>query len=135
MPLLVDTGFLYALADEEDAWHQRARRFLVSNRELLVVPASVLPETTYLLRERLGRREEEALISSAARGEISIEELRRDDYARSAELMARYPEFGFVDCSVVAIAERLGLTRLLTTDRRHFSFVRPRHVEALELLP
>jgi len=27
MPLLVDTGALYALADADDTWHQRMRNF------------------------------------------------------------------------------------------------------------
>ncbi len=34
-----------------------------------------------------------------------------------------------------AIAERLGLTDVATLDRRHFTVVRPRHVDALTLLP
>jgi predicted nucleic acid-binding protein len=28
MPLLLDTGILYAMADEDDAWHQRVVRYL-----------------------------------------------------------------------------------------------------------
>jgi len=35
----------------------------------------------------------------------------------------------------VAIAERLKLQTLVTTDRRDFARVRPRHVRAFELLP
>jgi hypothetical protein len=37
--------------------------------------------------------------------------------------------------TVVATAERLKITRILTTDRRDFSLVRPRHCSAFELLP
>ena len=37
--------------------------------------------------------------------------------------------------SVVAIAERLGVTQVATLDRRDFSVVRPRHTDAFELLP
>jgi predicted nucleic acid-binding protein len=33
------------------------------------------------------------------------------------------------------MAERLGVTRILTTDRHHFSLVRPSHVPAFELVP
>ena len=40
---------------------------------------------------------------------------------------------GTVDASVVAAAERLGITAVATTDRRHFSVVRPSHVAAFEL--
>lgn len=43
--------------------------------------------------------------------------------------------FGVVDASVLALAERLGETKLATLDRRHFAAVRPLHTEALILLP
>jgi predicted nucleic acid-binding protein len=42
---------------------------------------------------------------------------------------------GFVDCAVLAATERLGEPKLATLDHRHFGVMRPRHVEALELLP
>ena len=42
---------------------------------------------------------------------------------------------GFVDAAVLAVVERLGEPRLATLDRRHFTLMRPRHVEALELVP
>lgn len=54
-----------------------------------------------------------------------------------AELAERYADLGLggTDASVVAIAERLGIDKIATLDRRHFSVVRPRHVEAFTLLP
>jgi predicted nucleic acid-binding protein len=39
------------------------------------------------------------------------------------------------DASIVAMAERLKVRRIATTDRRDFARVRPRHVDALELVP
>jgi predicted nucleic acid-binding protein len=41
----------------------------------------------------------------------------------------------FVDASIVAMAERLRISTLLTTRRRHFGIVRPRHVETFMLAP
>jgi hypothetical protein len=40
-----------------------------------------------------------------------------------------------VDASVLALVERLGEDKLATLDHRHFSVIRPAHVEALALLP
>ena len=37
--------------------------------------------------------------------------------------------------SVVAIAERLGVIQVATIDHRHFRAVRPKHTDALTLLP
>jgi len=59
------------------------------------------------------------------------------DWLRIAELAAVYRDLplGTADASVVAAAERLGITRVATLDRRHFSVVRPLHVDAFDLLP
>lgn len=61
----------------------------------------------------------------------------RCDWMRIAELVARYRDLplGTIDASVVATAERLGITEIATVDRRHFSVVRPKHVDAFTLIP
>ena len=135
MPLLVDTGPLYAVADLDDDWHARSAELLLRTRETLLVPVTVIPEVTYLLNRRLGQGAEGRFVASLAAGELTIEPLYRSDLERSAQLLSSYPQLGFVDCTVVAMAERLRLRSLVTTDRRHFAAVRPRHVEAFELLP
>ena len=135
MPLLLDTGFIYALADRDDSWHARATAFLRKAREVLLVPAPVLPEVAYLLRERLGPAAEREFVLSIATGEMEVESLTQADYRRCAALMERYTRIGFVDAAVVAVAERLRLRAIATTDRRHFSVVRPAHVAAFDLVP
>lgn len=42
---------------------------------------------------------------------------------------------GTVDASVVAVAERLGITTIATLIHRGFAVVRPAHTTAFELLP
>ena len=41
MPLLLDTGVVYALADADDAWHGPALECLGALRETLLVPVTV----------------------------------------------------------------------------------------------
>jgi len=41
----------------------------------------------------------------------------------------------FVDAVIVAISERLRITRVLTLDRRDFSIMRPIHCDYFEILP
>ena len=135
MPILVDTGILYALADADDIWHQRAREWVEAVSELLLVPVTVLPEITYLLHTRLGHVAERAFLKSVAAGELEIDALRSRDIDRCCELMDRHPDLGFVDVSIVAVAERLKVTTLATTDRRHFGRVVPRHVRGFQLAP
>ena len=134
MPLLLDTGALYALADADDAWHGRMRNFLRGQRRSLLVPVAVIPEAAYLIRTRLGTKAENLFAESLASGEITIEGLAHADLRRCVELLETYDFLGFVDASVVALAERLKLRSFVTTDRRDFGRVRPRH-GAFELLP
>ena len=135
MAVLLDTGILYALADADDDWHDRARSWVEECGELLIVPVTVLPEVTYLLHTRLDARAELAFVQSVAGGELETEELRRPDLTRCVDIMRRYPEIGFVDATVVAMAERLKIVTIATTDRRHFAVVKPRHTKAFALVP
>jgi predicted nucleic acid-binding protein len=53
------------------------------------------------------------------------------------ELVDTYRDFplGTVDATVVACAERLGISDIVTLDHRHFRVVRPGHVKDFTLLP
>lgn len=101
------------------------------------MPVTVLPEVTFLLQTRLGPDAEIAFVRSVADGELTVEGLADDDVTRAADLMATYRDtpLGFVDATVVAQAERLGIVEVLTADRQHFALVRPRHIEAFRLEP
>jgi predicted nucleic acid-binding protein len=135
MPLLVDTGILYALADRRDAWHLRVKRYLEKAPQTLLAPVTIVPEVAYLLRQRIGAVAERAFVASIANGEVALEELTNRDWKRVETLTAAYEVLGLVDASVVAVAERLKLDTLATTDRRDFSLVRPAHVERFTLVP
>lgn len=54
-----------------------------------------------------------------------------------SQLVAQYASLplGGTDTCVVATAERLGAMEVATFDRRHFTAVRPAHIEAFTLLP
>ena len=135
MPLLVDTGVLYALADRGDAWHARVRTYLRAHPQTLLAPVTILPEVAYLLRDRIGADAELAFVRSIAKGELAVESLQGRDVARAEELIEAYEDLGFVDTTVVAIAERLRVTTIATTDRSHFATVRPAHRDRFLLVP
>jgi predicted nucleic acid-binding protein len=54
-----------------------------------------------------------------------------------SEIMTTYHDakFDFVDCSLMALAERLAITVICTLDQRDFSIFRPNHSDHLTLLP
>jgi hypothetical protein len=135
MPLLVDTGILYALADRRDAWHRRVKHHLEATPQTLLAPVTIIPEVAYLLRHRIGAVAERAFVTSIAAGEVALEEVTTRDWKRIETLMSAYEILGLVDASVIAIAERLKLHTLATTDRRDFSIVRPAHLERFTFVP
>jgi uncharacterized protein len=137
VPVLVDTSALYALADADMAAHSRVRSYVQSSTVLLVLPVTVLPEADYMIATRLGQHVAAAFLRTVVSGEFVIESLERADLARCLELMEAYADtpIGLVDASIVAIAERLHISHVLTLDRRHFHMLRPRHVRAFVLLP
>jgi uncharacterized protein len=101
------------------------------------VPILVITEVAYLIETRLGTDPEVRFLGDLASGVFAIESVQPADWLRIAELASRYRnlQLGMVDASVVATAERMGITEVATVDHRHFGVVRPRHVSAFTLLP
>ena len=135
--IVVDTGPLYAAADTSDAHHAACAALFSDPPDRLVVPVSVVVETSFLIERHLGPAAEAAFLGSLAPAGLIVEQIGDDDLARMAELVTTYADMplGAVDASVVAIAERLGASTIISLDRRHFTVVRPRHIEAFTLLP
>ena len=101
------------------------------------MPTLVIAEVVYLLATRLGSEAEIRFLGDLATGNLIAEPVAAADWLRIAELVATYRDLrlGSVDASVIAAAERRGSTEIATLDRRHFTVVRPNHLEAFELRP
>lgn len=136
-PVLVDTSAVIAAFDRLDPDHRSVLAGLTTERATLILPAVTLVEVAHVLSRRRGEAIAAAAIGRLAEGPWPITDLTRSDLARAAELMRQYVDarIGFVDAAIVALAERLGVRRIHTLDRRHFTLVRPAHVEAFEVVP
>lgn len=137
MALVVDTGVLLATIDRRDRWHLSCIGLMESIDEPVVIPELVLPEVDYMLATTVGGQYTKMLLDDIAAGAFTVERTTFDDYKRIAEILEKYSDadVGLVDASILATVERLGETKLATLDRKHFSLMRPRHVDALQLLP
>ena len=135
MSILLDTGILYAYYDRSDSWHARARALVQGQHRGLILPSPVIPEVDHLLGHRLGGKSRLTFYAGISEGYYLVADLPREGYSRVAELNRQFSdlELGFVDAAVVALAETLGLSRLATTDRRHFDPLASAF--SLELLP
>jgi predicted nucleic acid-binding protein len=137
LALILDTGPLYASLDRRDSAHERSRLLIETTTEVRIIPSPVLVEVDYWIQRYLRPSTLVSLLRDVVAGAYLVEDLLPEDYARAADLTERYADsdIGFVDAAVLAIVERLGESKLATLDRRHFSLLRPRHVDALQLLP
>lgn len=135
--ILVDTSPLFASLNRADNDHDACRRLLLATDEALLVPVPVIVEVDYWIRKVLQRSVEDAFFGDLTSGAYQPVNLEPQDFVRIRELCRTYSDsdLGFVDASILAIAERLNVTRVATLDHRHFRMMRPRHVEALTLLP
>jgi predicted nucleic acid-binding protein len=134
--LVVDTSVLLAAADTADPDHDSCTE-AIQHAGPLVTTALVVAETAYLIGRQLGAAAEARFFQAVAEGGLQIETVTPTDARRIAELIETYADLGLggTDASLIAIAERLKLTRIATLDRRHFSVVRPAHAAAFDLVP
>lgn len=138
MKCLLDSGFLYALADADDEWHTEVLSTAQTHRHTaLVLPIPVLPEALYLIGSRLGHIAMRRFLVELPAWNVQLESIDQADLRRISEILDQYADahLDFVDATIVAIAERLDITCIMTVDRRDFSIIRPRHCEFFELLP
>jgi predicted nucleic acid-binding protein len=97
----------------------------------------VLIEFDHFASRQRDRQAVNVLLDNIERGAYEVENLLVSDYRRIDQILETYADLrvGFVDAAVLAIVERLREPKLATLDHRHFSVMRSRHVDALELLP
>jgi uncharacterized protein len=136
MTALLDTGFLLAVIDADDNLHATCTAALETESAPLL-PDVVLPELAYLILRELGYPALTTLLRSIATGELVQVKSTPQDLERAAEILEKYADsrVDFVDCAIVAMAERLNLNKILTVDRRHFTIFRPSHCGYFDIAP
>jgi uncharacterized protein len=131
--MLCDTSALVALVDEEDKHHLAIKA--LARREL-IIPTTVLCEVDYFLVKYLGDHVAKRFFETVVAQErlLYFDSL---DLARVNQIRRHYNDLplGFVDASLIALAERHSIRQILTLDKRHFSAVVPQGLGYLELMP
>ena len=122
----VDSGFLYALVDRQDAWHQRAAAWVEHASEGWVTTWPVLMEVCHLFHRSLTPEFAAALMDDVADGGIKVWSPPAEQIARIPALMRKYAKLpmDLADASLVLLAEHLGDGRILSTDQRDFGAYR-----------
>lgn len=135
MTLLADTSGLLVLLDASHDLHSQV--LTLAQKETITVPSSVLVEIDYLTTKYLGAEVARVFFEDILEGAYDFILVDMTDIKRGVEIMNQFKDadIGFVDASIVALAERYKLQRVLTLDKRHFSCFKPKGLGFLELLP
>jgi uncharacterized protein len=122
--VLVDAGPLVALIDAADGHHEACVRALEQIRDPLVTVWPAFTEAMYLLGGSW--RAQRALWSRIESKALTLAALDAGDAPRMRELMEKYRDLpmDLADAALVRVAEREGLSRIFTVDRRHFTVYR-----------
>lgn len=137
MAILLDVSVVVAAADQADLNHDAALAWFRRADEPLLLGDLTLAELDVLLQRELGLPATLALVRSITGGGIRLVAPTDVDLARAAEHLETAAEHRprLADAVLVATAERLGVRRIATFDRRPIAVFRPRHVRTFDLEP
>jgi predicted nucleic acid-binding protein len=133
--VLVDSGPLVALFDQDDPHHQSCRRALQTIRGSLLTVWPAVTEAMYLLTFSLTAQK--AVLEMLELGSLRVASIDVDDLARIRELMTKYRDrpMDFADAALVRVAEREKLNRIFTIDRKDFAVYRILKAGRFSVLP
>lgn len=135
--ILIDTSALLAYYAARDAHHTQARSTMSSLKGAVrVVPAPVLVGLFHMIASRI-HYDKAVQVHTIVRNSFDIVPLAVKDLERMEVIMRQYQdaEFDYTDAAIMALSERLKITRVFTFDRRDFSIFRPTHTPTLDLIP
>jgi predicted nucleic acid-binding protein len=114
--IVVDAGPLVALFDRDDGHHRRAIEFIRTRALRLITNLPVLTEATFLLRFSVAAQRD---LLWWAHKCIEIDQDTSTDLPRIITILEKYHDLpaDFADASLVALAERLNVSRVASVDR------------------
>jgi len=116
--MLTDAGPLIALIDADEPDHERCKEALQAITLPLLTTWPAFTEAMYLLARAGGVTGQQALWRLALRGDLEVLAPAPDTLERTAALIRKYADrpMDLADASLVALAEKRGLTRIFTLD-------------------
>jgi hypothetical protein len=123
LPVFLDTGAIYALADRNDTDHREVRAVYVNPERRFMTHELVLVETFSLLTKRLHKRAALQIVESLrSSSRVNIVPLVAGLLEAAWERCKRFAdkEWDWIDCTSFELMERHGLREALSLDR-HFA--------------
>ena len=123
--ILVDSGPLVALVDADDQYHAEcSTAFRTLQRQRMGTVWPVLTEVMHFLEDL--PKAQNNVWEMVDRGVVEVLPLGLDDVPRIRELMRQYASrpMALADASLIRVAEREGIRRFFTIDRKDFAVYR-----------
>ena len=135
--VLIDSSFLYALFNSRELKHESALEFVKTSDDMQMIPDVVLTEVAFLFKRFGGEKAVAVFLESLEFTQPELVSVMLTDLKRVREIMLKYADakLDFVDCCLMALAQRLEITQICKFDRRDFSIYRADDGDVLELLP
>jgi predicted nucleic acid-binding protein len=113
-----------ALVDADDQYHSQCAAAVETFREPMATVWPPLTEAMYLLTDL--PRAQDVLWEMLERGALQLLALGSGDVPRIRELMRKYANrpMDLADAALLRVAEREGIRKIFTVDRRDFSVYR-----------
>ena len=134
--VLLDTGPIVAITSARDSAHQRVAAWLAGFRGSLVTTEAVVTEAAYVATGAPKHRRAALgwLQKMRELGILTVHPI--PDYLAVMDIIDRYgvARCDFADASLVDLAQRLGINRIATLDRRDFSIYRLGRSQPFEMV-
>ena len=136
MQVLLDTSAILALSDKRHHLNKAIKNLVLKKEDIFIIPSTVIVEVCQLLKYRFGSMVEIKFLEEINKSNFIIETIQLADFSRIMEILVKYMDLhvGYVDASIVAVAERLGTNKILTLDKKHFNVLIPSGFAYFELL-
>jgi len=121
--LFMDTGFLIALVNENDQYHQKALRLADKFEGFpTVITDAVLLEIGNALAKNFKQQATEIINDFYSSPEVTIIHLNPIFFKKGLELYQSYQDktWGLVDCTSFVVMREMGISDVLTFDK-HFA--------------
>ncbi|MCL4377169.1 MAG: PIN domain-containing protein [Actinobacteria bacterium] len=132
----MDTSAVISMIDRGNNMHDEIKELVLKEENLCIIPSPVVTEVCQLLKYRFGGKFEINFLNEILSTSLIMELLKFEDISRIMEILSKYEDLniGYVDSSIVAIAERLGTNKILTLNKKHFSIIIPSGFKYFDIL-
>ena len=124
------------MMDKRHHANKEISEFILDEENTCIIASTAVVEVCQLLKHRFGSRYERDFLREIYKTSFIMETVKFEDLPRIMEILAKYSDLkiGFVDSSIVAIAERIKTNKILTLDRKHFGAIVPSGFEYFDIL-